>query len=712
MKLAYSSAPVEVSGGSETSQFSIAMNAKAFKVLSDTLYQNKIGSIVRELSCNAKDSHVAANQELPFVIHLPDTFEPWFSVKDFGLGLSPESITSIFTVYFQSTKADDNSAIGAFGLGAKTPFSYTDQFTVTSVFSGVRYIYSAYINGEGMPTIVEMDRSETNDCNGVEIKMSVKTSDFYKFRTETNDQLRFFDQKPLIENCKGFSFDNGPFANLTVLYDEADFVLYNSRGYYNDSSYIIQGGVGYPLNYSEFINELDPENKKFIEAVMRNVMVMRFEIGEIGVTASREAVEYNKHTISSINARITKIRNFVINDIKTRISTLSTEWERVEFLNNSTICSLNVGTGQTVKLDNAENIHWYYQFTPFSEFTNQNGKYAADLRAYVTYKVQRTQAPIHIVPKSGEIKYYFALRDTYNRPNIRAKYFLDSLKNDKAILIEINLNDSSQNADHANIFAHLSEKLGGYPVDNMIRLSDIELPATVSNKTTKRYNNPRAQLYKQVSTKSNVRNWEKEFCKIASITDSVVYVAMDNMKVSGKDQEYIEKYIRLRGIVGAVPTLYAIRVSDVKKIENNSNFVELGTYIERKVSEFNSPSRKREWKRYQQAWHIYQSNPFHRFTDEFVELLKTELPDASITRIISKVRTIVKGDNQNTINIAVFLGWDENNCDTSQCDKILENITKSYPLLSMFKDWSIRNVMDNAAWIRYIKAMSQFNKNP
>ena len=133
MKLKVSSNPVHVVGGEKRTSVSIAANGKAFKALTDNLYQNKIGSIVREISANAIDAqNQAGNGEIPFQIHLPDTFEPWFSVRDFGIGLSPEIMENVFLTLFESTKDQSNDSIGAFGLGSKTPLAYTDQFTITS----------------------------------------------------------------------------------------------------------------------------------------------------------------------------------------------------------------------------------------------------------------------------------------------------------------------------------------------------------------------------------------------------------------------------------------------------------------------------------------------------------------------------------------------------------------------------------------------------
>lgn len=118
----------------ETGQFRIRNSAKAFSILSSGLYANKIRAIIRELSCNAYDSHVAAGKSTEkFLVHLPNTFEPYFSIRDYGTGLSHDQVVNIYTTYFESTKTASNEFIGALGLGSKSPFSYTDNFTVVAI---------------------------------------------------------------------------------------------------------------------------------------------------------------------------------------------------------------------------------------------------------------------------------------------------------------------------------------------------------------------------------------------------------------------------------------------------------------------------------------------------------------------------------------------------------------------------------------------------
>ena len=151
----------------QVGEFRIRNSAKAFNILSSGLYANKIRAIIRELSCNAVDSHVAAGKsDTPFDVHLPNQLEPHFSIRDYGTGLNHDQVTNIYTTYFESTKTDSNDFIGALGLGSKSPFSYTDNFTVTAIKDGRKGIYTAFINEKSVPSIALMMEEETDEPAG------------------------------------------------------------------------------------------------------------------------------------------------------------------------------------------------------------------------------------------------------------------------------------------------------------------------------------------------------------------------------------------------------------------------------------------------------------------------------------------------------------------------------------------------------------------
>ena len=130
--------------GGETS-FTIENSPFAFKILSESLYSHKIQSVIRELSTNAADEHVSSGKgDIPFDVHVPTGFEPYFSIRDYGAGLSEADATTLYTTFFKSTKRNDNAVTGCLGLGSKSPFAVTDSFTIESFNGGIRTVYTRF----------------------------------------------------------------------------------------------------------------------------------------------------------------------------------------------------------------------------------------------------------------------------------------------------------------------------------------------------------------------------------------------------------------------------------------------------------------------------------------------------------------------------------------------------------------------------------------
>lgn len=325
------------SGGNigESSGFTIAMNAKMFRVLSDTMYTNKIGSIVRELASNAVDGHTkAGTPEKAFEIHVPNALEPWFSVKDTGVGMSDEVIRNVYTTYGESTKDQSNDEVGAFGLGAKTPFAYTDQFTITSVHACVSRTYVAVIADDGMPVLNMQVESPTTEPNGIEVTIAVDSSDVRNFKEEIIKQLRFFKVKPtLTNNMEDITFAdvNDP-SEINMTNDL--FTLYKGgySGPVSNKMYVIQGGVGYPVNIDN-LTGIDAKVKGFAEGLESLGITMEFNIGAISVTASRESISYEPTTINSIKKRLTDIATLITTDAINSIRGTNSIWDRVVLFN-------------------------------------------------------------------------------------------------------------------------------------------------------------------------------------------------------------------------------------------------------------------------------------------------------------------------------------------------------------------------------------------
>ena len=302
MKLHTENTIVEQIGNvTEAQGFKMRSSRKAFKILSD-LYSDKPLAIVRELGCNAHDSHVQAGKgNAPFHIHAPNSLEPWLTIQDYGTGISHENITNIYAVYFESTKTETNDQIGCLGLGSKSPFCYTDNFTITSTFDGVKRIYNAYFNETTMPTIALMSTEATKDSNGIKIQIPVKPEDFSNFEKAIKKSFRFFDVRPTISGGSVVWDDE------KAILSGNDWAVYKSFGY--NEAFAIMGGVTYPLD----VYKLNDTNRAIVQ---RSGLVLKFNTGELDIVPSREGLSYDPQTIKALNDKVTK----VIGDIKTTIT--------------------------------------------------------------------------------------------------------------------------------------------------------------------------------------------------------------------------------------------------------------------------------------------------------------------------------------------------------------------------------------------------------
>lgn len=311
-----------VSNVGEIGEFRIRNSAKAFSILSSGLYANKVRAIIRELSCNAVDSHVAAGkQNTPFDVHLPNPLEPHFSIRDYGTGLSHEQVTQIYTTYFESTKTNSNEFIGALGLGSKSPFSYTDNFTVTAIQNNKKGIYTAFINEQGVPSIALMMEEETTEPNGVEVKFSVNDRfDFDKFCQEARSVYKWFKLKPVVSGVDKFEFPE-------ITYETKDIIpgvhsIKDSR-----VSYAIMGNISYPVEIPQADNSIGD-----LRHLLSCGLLMEFSIGELDFQASREGLSYIPETIASIKRKLEALNAQLAIHVAEEADKIENTWEKSLYL--------------------------------------------------------------------------------------------------------------------------------------------------------------------------------------------------------------------------------------------------------------------------------------------------------------------------------------------------------------------------------------------
>ena len=110
-------------------------------LLTSNLYSKPLESFLRETIANAYDSHVEAgsNEYILLVITRTGYNEFTISVRDYGVGLSPERFDQIYKNIGSSTKRDSNDYIGAFGIGRFAGLSCSDVVNINSYYNGTKY---------------------------------------------------------------------------------------------------------------------------------------------------------------------------------------------------------------------------------------------------------------------------------------------------------------------------------------------------------------------------------------------------------------------------------------------------------------------------------------------------------------------------------------------------------------------------------------------
>ena len=284
--------------------FKIKASAKAFKILSNNLYRDKPLAICRELICNAIDSHIAAGKaDVPVEVTVPSSVNPNFIVEDFGLGLSREEVEQIYTTYFESTKSDSNELVGGLGLGSKSPFAYTQSFSVIARKDGIENTFVAFIGANGMPQITCLNTTPTDKENGVCVEVPVAQEDASIFRNALS-KLQWFDVMPIVHGWNVPIMQQHPAYSKTM---QNGFAFINTSTY-GISVYAVMGNVAYPVDQYQ-VAGLQKEINLLGQYCERNDLFIRFDIGQLDITPGSEDLSYDPVTQEEICAAVKRVSN-------------------------------------------------------------------------------------------------------------------------------------------------------------------------------------------------------------------------------------------------------------------------------------------------------------------------------------------------------------------------------------------------------------------
>ena len=302
--------------------FSIAASTKAFEILSNSLYQNKTLAVIREITCNAVDAHTVAGLPIRDIqVHLPTYMEPVFWVRDYGSGLSEDDVLSLYTTYFRSTKDQDNSQIGGFGLGSKSPFAVADQFTVTSWHGGEKRTYVCY-KQDGLPRVNHVGTEPCGTETGIEVRVpvTVRSGGFHDWQENAGRLFQWWSEAPTC-NLDLHQFGIAPDVNrYDADYEEGGAPAWSIFDVLERSTTVIMGNVPYRLEYSGLPGLPEPA----LRVLTMTRLVLRVPMGSVSISPSRETLSYDATTIKYLTGRLPAVLREIKAAVEKEIAAMPT----------------------------------------------------------------------------------------------------------------------------------------------------------------------------------------------------------------------------------------------------------------------------------------------------------------------------------------------------------------------------------------------------
>lgn len=308
---------IESSGLSNSrATFSFMMNSKVFDTLTK-LYTNIPDAIVRELIANGLDaSKEAGNAYTPLDVHVPTRLEPWFSVRDYGAGMTHTFMMEGYPVVGLSTKDMSQEFIGGFGIGRISALAYTDSYTVECINDGEKRIYTVFKNEEGLPDVVQMGSTIYTDDepSGTTVKVAVKDHDIRRFSLAIMERFQWYSVQPNV-NDPSVIPEPVKWVNKTDLWGKAE---------YSDIDCIaVMGEIAYRVN----INQVQDNWNYNLRNYLNNNFVMFFDIGELSIAPNREELQYDDHTIEKIRNRVKQMQDDVIKTWQDKLDKCDNLWD-------------------------------------------------------------------------------------------------------------------------------------------------------------------------------------------------------------------------------------------------------------------------------------------------------------------------------------------------------------------------------------------------
>jgi len=287
-------------------EFGIGNASVVIEILRNRLYKFKIRTLVQEYISNARDATREIKSKRPIEVTIPNRMDLMFKVRDFGPGITPERMATVFVMYGASTKRDTNNQTGGFGIGAKSAWSYTDSFVITTITDGEKRVYIAHTGVNNQGRLDHVSTEPSTEPTGTEIQIAVKPSDLTEFTRSIHRAIYFWEEseqpKLVGPTSDTFRFNKkGEMIGQLERVDGVkvpDFVDWEFYSYAENKEPIaVIDGIIYPLN--ELMDKVPSLIN--LKKSLNSKIVLHFKNGVLEVSAARESLSDSEDSVKNLD---------------------------------------------------------------------------------------------------------------------------------------------------------------------------------------------------------------------------------------------------------------------------------------------------------------------------------------------------------------------------------------------------------------------------
>jgi hypothetical protein len=494
MKIDTPTRDIQSGGLVERKNFTVNAGAHIMAVLSG-LYKDPVDAMVREYLTNMYDAVAAlkrakgdAVEILPAVLSLPTSLNPELIFRDFGVGMSCDTVMNVYSQYGNSTKNGANDEVGGFGLGSKTAFCYNNgsTWTIESRFEGMKHVFMASIGESGIPFLAHVSSAATTDHSGVTIRIPIRREHITDCYRAAQKYIPYFTL-PL--NVEGDERAAKMAKTVEYVVRGKSWGIRKENYNHNPLWRVVMGNVPYDINWYDL--RVVGSNSSFYQ----NQIDLFVPIGSVDIVPSRDALKMTDRTKAAVQTAIGEVISELQVMLSTQIQSAPSYWDAlIAFTNLDTIRGAR---------DMIKSVKWQGR-----EVDTTKGVIAtmADLRkvdpaAVVTqYGVTDTERSGIVATLYEKDKDELRLRPkhtwlmiedvTKGIARVKSHLYTNLVRHTTDSLGKHRTARYGHTIGHALVVRttattkQLSDLFGGYPESKMIRLSDLaveKIPASIKS---------------------------------------------------------------------------------------------------------------------------------------------------------------------------------------------------------------------------------------